>query len=45
MFVKNNPLKFKHFNSTINKNFTEEYHIFAPKFPALSEHENQTLDI
>lgn len=45
MFVKNNSLKFKYFNSTINKNSTKEYHIFALKLPALSEHDNQTLDI
>lgn len=31
MFVKNNPLKFKYFNSTTNKNSTKEYHIFALK--------------
>lgn len=45
MFVKNNPLKFKYLNSIIHKNSTKEYHIFALKIPALSECDNQILDI
>lgn len=45
MFVKNNPLKFKYFNSIINKNSTKDFHIFALKLPALTEHDNEILDI
>jgi len=45
MFVKNNPLEFKYFNTITSQHSTEEQHIFVMELPVFSEHANQILDI